>query len=837
MLGSQPADFGRRQARVRRATMAAVALAGLLAAGSFGVAAANETQAGKSLGASPKGVELTEKPGRPGDISPETDVGELIAQLTDKGGDIEKSVLAAEVLGEMGVGAESAIGRLVEAIADERQTRKGETVAYAAIYALAKIGRPAVAPLVEALHSDDVHVRLGAAEALGEMGAEAKAAVGALAETLCSLPATGDSDMDDSWAAGAAADALAKIGRPAVPALAEALHHGSEEVRMRAVDALREIGTEAASAAPDLNKLLAAEESYRVRWRALEVYAVAELDKKEVIALLSPLLRDREPKMRSHAAVLLGNLGPQAAAAVATLIDGLDDNRSTRSSRLDPNYGINRPVCCDVAEALGKIGDAARPALPKLSAMMTDDERPTVRISAALAMFQINPANREALRELVRILEEDPEGTGALEAAIALADVGPRGRDAVPALGRTLRHPRFQVRQRAAGALSNIGGPEAVPLLVFASRDPNVMVRWSAVAGLESMGAAAAPALPALIGLLETLDADEEWMDTYPLNLATIEALGEIGPAAARAIPALEKVAQEERYLREAALAALKKIRPAPAGARSAEVETTAPQTEEAAAIDRVEKCGARVTVDQGPSGERSVSVEFWEHWPAVRMGGDFDAAHAWHDEALAHLQRLPRVRSLDLSRARTSDAGLVHLKALTGLESLDLSSTRITDAGLVHLKGLLQLESLNLSGTEVTGPGLENLAGMTRLRKLMLAGRGQATEIGEALSMMGRHRAVHSLDDAALRHFRGLVKLQTLDLSLRSISDAALVHVGQLKELQSLNLYQTQVTDSGLVHLQGLSQLRELDLPHAHVTSAGIKTLQQALPECNIRR
>jgi hypothetical protein len=130
-----------------------------------------------------------------------------------------------------------------------------------------------------------------------------------------------------------------------------------------------------------------------------------------------------------------------------------------------------------------------------------------------------------------------------------------------------------------------------------------------------------------------------------------------------------------------------------------------------------------------------------------------------------------------------------------------------------VHLKGLVQLQSLDLSGTEVTGPGLVNLTGMTRLRKLMLAGRGLAVEAGEALSMMGRHQAVYSLDDAALRHLRGLVNLQTLDLSQRTISDAA------------------------LVHLHGLRQLRDLGLRHTGTTDTGIKELQGALPECNIRR
>ncbi len=856
MLRSHRADCDPPQAGARPATRGVIVLCGLLVAGSCGLATTNETQAeeppaarateqGILSVASTKGDQPAKEPERPGDVLPETDIGKLIAQLKDKGDRGERSVLAAEALGRMGAEAEPAIGDLIEALADERRTSEGLMVADAAAGALAEIGRPAVAPLVEALHNDDADIRGRAAVALGRMGAEAEPAVAALAEALCSLPATGESDALGSMAGSVAAWALARIGRPAVPALAKALHHGSEDVRLRALVALGEIGAEAAAAAPDLKQLLAAEKSDHVLWGAREVYAVAEPDKKEVVRLLSPVLRDRESGMRSHAAVLLGNLGPKAAAALTPLMDGLNDNGLTRSSRLDPDLGIKRPVCCDMAEALGKIGEAARPALAKLSAMMTDDERATVRISAALAVIQIDPPNQEALGELIRILEEDlekgPDGTAALEATLALADVGPLGRDAVPALGKALRHEWFFLRRCAADALGSVGGAEAVPLLIFACRDPSETVRESGVAGLGNMGAAAAPAVPALIEVWETLEADEEWLDPYPFDVVTIKALGAIGPAAAGAIPKLEKASQsKEEYLREAAVAALEKIRPASAGARPARVEAAVPQSEEAAAIVRIEKCGARVTVDKGRSGQLSASVEFWDYWPSAGPRGDLDAARSRHNEALTHLKRLPQVRSLRLSRIWTSDAGLAHLKGLTGLQSLDLSymeitdaglahlgeltglqsldlsrtritdaglahltgltglqsldltHTRITDAGLAHLKGLAQLQSLDLSETKVTGPGLENLAGMTRLRKLMLAGRSPWVEFEEALEMLeaGKWDLCNPLDDEALRHLGGLVNLQTLDLSRRTVSDAGLAYVGQLKGLESLNLW-----------------------------------------------
>jgi internalin A len=467
-------------------------------------------------------------------------------------------------------------------------------------------------------------------------------------------------------------------------------------------------------------------------------------------------------------------------------------------------------------------------------------------------VFQIEPSNPKALQELIQILEDDPEGS-ALEAAVALEDVGPRGRDAVPALGKALRHQEGFVRGCAASALGNIGGSESVPFLVFACRDPRLEVRWSAVRGLQNMGAVAAPAVPALIVLLETAESDPPGpLQLTSIKLPTIEALAAIGRPAATAIPALEKVSRnEEPYLHQAAVIALEKIRTAVLGFPPAKAEETSTQTEELASISQIEKCGARITIDKGTSGQ-SFLVEFWECWPT--------------DVALIQLKRMPHVRSLNLSETRTTDEGLAHLENLTDLQTLDLSQTKITDAGLVHLKGLVQLESLDLSKTNVVGPGLENLAGMHRLRRLIFVGTANESY----------PPGPKPLDDTALRHLRGLSNLQTLDLLRMSITDAGLSYIGLMKGLESLNLsngggawrrkldipnppYLDDITDAGLAHLCELPALQSLDLTGRSVTDAclehlkklrnlkklildgtliteaGVKTLRQTLPKAII--
>jgi HEAT repeat protein len=88
----------------------------------------------------------------------------------------------------------------------------------------------AIPALLAALHDREDPVRCVAALALGEM--RAASAIPAL--TLLLADTSG-------WVRGAAADALALIGEPAVPALGEALQDPREGVRVRAAYALHRI--------------------------------------------------------------------------------------------------------------------------------------------------------------------------------------------------------------------------------------------------------------------------------------------------------------------------------------------------------------------------------------------------------------------------------------------------------------------------------------------------------------------------------------------------------------------------------------------------------------------
>jgi HEAT repeat protein/tRNA A-37 threonylcarbamoyl transferase component Bud32 len=173
--------------------------------------------------------------------------------------------------------------------------------------------------------------------------------------------------------------------------------------------------------------------------------------------------------------------------------------------------------------------------------------------------------------------EADPSARRC--AAQALGECGPTAREAVGPLIAALSDPDFWVSETAALALRKITGapdpgtagrrrrgpdeptatPPAVTRLLKAIQDP--ASRWMAVVALGQMGPSAHEAIPALIEALEDAECAVRW--------DAAKALGKMGAVAARAVPALTAVLHEEddAISRQHVVAALGAIGPA---ARSA---------------------------------------------------------------------------------------------------------------------------------------------------------------------------------------------------------------------------------------------------------------------------
>ena len=99
-----------------------------------------------------------------------------------------------------------------------------------------------------------------------------------------------------------AADALGRIGPPAVPALVQALHSEDAEVRLKAVEVLARMGPDAREAVPDL----------------------------------VTLLDDADDRIRKATTRTLGRIGPDAAPAVPALMRSLLQAEPTPPVELQP---------------------------------------------------------------------------------------------------------------------------------------------------------------------------------------------------------------------------------------------------------------------------------------------------------------------------------------------------------------------------------------------------------------------------------------------------------------------------------------------------------------------
>jgi HEAT repeat protein len=244
--------------------------------------------------------------------------------------------------------------------------------------AFAWIGEPAVAAVSEALGSDQLPVRVAAADVLREMGPRTVKAVPALAK------AVGD---ENRWVRSFACNALANIGPPAAPAvdaLLAVVRHKDPYTRRHAVEALGRIGPAAWKAVPALQQRAADEaEKDDVREAAVEaLYQVnlAQIE-KQALAKAPQEIRDLAERVRGTdqyeavpAAQTLGRKGPGARLAVPSLALALGNS--------------NKWIREAAARALGEIGREAKVVRPAVEQAAADQES-EVREAAQKALAKI----------------------------------------------------------------------------------------------------------------------------------------------------------------------------------------------------------------------------------------------------------------------------------------------------------------------------------------------------------------------------------------------------------------------------------------------------------------
>ena len=247
--------------------------------------------------------------------------------------------------------------------------------------------------------------------------------------------------LDHVETRGTALRALTALGAPAARPLASWGLRQNDAWCHTALELLRGLGPEAASAVDLLLERLAGEEDAWM-WRALF----------DVLAAVGPAARQAVPLLTELLTPPLDDTVVRDAAVALAAIDG--DNPATaevyRAALLDEET-LARP---GVLEAVGRLGPAAAPLVPLVIELLVDPEDAT-RIQAAASLGALGITSRAVLDALASMLEHDHQH-GQRAAAAALVALGPAG-------GRTLarvagRVEDVDVRLNAAQVLMGAEG-------------------------------------------------------------------------------------------------------------------------------------------------------------------------------------------------------------------------------------------------------------------------------------------------------------------------------------------------------------------------------------------
>jgi hypothetical protein len=181
---------------------------------------------------------------------------------------------------------------------------------------------------------------------------------------------------------------------------------------------------------------------------------------------------------------------------------------------------------------------------------------PQTRAEAIRAIGAFGTDGASAVSVLIPLLS-DSDSNIRTAAAHALGEMAIKAKPAAAILGGLLKDHDPQVREAAALALRDMGdgGAAAIPDLSSALKDPESTVGMAAALALAQMHNEAKAAVPALIATLQVPDESQLSNADIQVMRNVVRVLGEIGPAASSAIPALQKIQHlRVKYLAEEAV-------------------------------------------------------------------------------------------------------------------------------------------------------------------------------------------------------------------------------------------------------------------------------------------
>jgi HEAT repeat protein len=239
---------------------------------------------------------------------------------------------------------------------------------------------------------------------------------------------------------------------------------------------------------------------------------------RQAVDLLIGMVRGDDESLRTRAIAALGSLGPRAPAAIPTLLALAERRAPARPGETDFHAELR------LVTALERVCTGADPRLVAgLNRMLKSSER-AKRMGAAQTFSHLKPPAPAAVPMLIEALNDETQSVRC---------------DAAVALGR------YEEPQRGA----------ALPALLDALQDKDEWVRCMAAKSLARYRAGAQQAVPTLAQILGS--------ERPALRGHAAVILGEFGPAASSAVPALQKARHDvDKFVHDAAEKALQAVTP-----------------------------------------------------------------------------------------------------------------------------------------------------------------------------------------------------------------------------------------------------------------------------------
>lgn len=299
---------------------------------------------------------------------------------------------------------------------------------------------------------------------------------------------------------------------------------------------------------------------------------------EEAVPILINALTSEDLEAKKTAMRALGDIGPDAAAAVPQLAKLLHDEQTRRPAaralgEIGPgainaiedlieafSYEDRNASLLPLSAAAAKLGPEAIPSL--LEALEEDDDW-GVRRHAVRALGNMRPCPEQAIRALSKAAVQDEEPIVRRDAVFFIGHIGPWAVSGVPFVTSALKDSDEAVRSEAIdamGRLAPLGGKEAADVLMEILRaELNKDGAYHAVSEtLSHMGRHGSQVVPTL---LEMLPSGTRRSVPYPYYV--LEALVNLGPHGAEAFEMLLTQLDHDRWdVRAAAATALGNMGP-----------------------------------------------------------------------------------------------------------------------------------------------------------------------------------------------------------------------------------------------------------------------------------